>query len=96
MGMTHRTAGVLKYHLVINWKDMGGTIPVDRNTSKVPPITTTQFWTGTGPSVSQISKGRYNIEGTRRFIISQEVSNTEPLDDSINIIPAKQQDSTPS
>ena len=41
-GATYNTAGVLKDPSVVNWKDTGGTIPVDTNTFGIPPITTTQ------------------------------------------------------
>ena len=41
-GATCSAAGVLKDPSVVNWKDTGGTIPVDTNTFGIPPITTTQ------------------------------------------------------
>ena len=87
---------VLKYHSVVNWKDTGGTIPVDRNTIRIPPRTTTQVCTSTGLSVPPISIGIQKIEGPRRSVIPQEVSNSEPLDSSINIIPEEHRDPTPS
>ena len=36
-GATRITAGVLKYPLVINWKDASGTIAVDKKTVGIPP-----------------------------------------------------------
>ena len=58
MGVTHSTAGVIKNPLVINQKEASRPIPVDENTVRIPPITTTQVLTGTGPSVSPIRIGR--------------------------------------
>ena len=92
--MTHSSAGVLKDPLLVNWKDTGKTIPVDRKTVGIPPRTTTQVRTGTGPSVSPISIGNPEIEDPRRSIIPQEVRNTEPLDAYINRFPAKHRDLT--
>ena len=86
-GATRSAAGVLKDPPVVNGKDTGGTISVDRNTFGIPPRTTTQVMTGTGPSVPPISIGIQKIDGTRQSIIPQEVRNAEPLDNSINIIP---------
>ena len=68
-GATRSAEGVLKYPLAVNWKETGGTITVDRNTARIPPRTTTQVWTGTGPSVPPISIWRQKIEGPRRSII---------------------------
>ena len=70
-GATRSTAGVLKDPPVENWKDTGGAIPVDRNTVGIPPRTTTQVHTGTGPSVPPISIWIHNIEGPRWSIITQ-------------------------
>ena len=50
-GATRRAAGVLKDPLVVNWRDTGGTISVDRNTVGIPFRTTTRVWNGAGPSV---------------------------------------------
>ena len=91
---TRRTAGVIKDSLVINWKDASGRIPVDKNTFGIPPITTTQFLTDTGPYALPISIGIQNIEGLRRSIIPQEASNAEPLNASINLFLAKHRDPT--
>ena len=95
-GATYNTAGVLKYPPVVNWKDMSRRIPVDINTAKIPPIITTQVWTGTGSSAPLISIGIQNIDGPRRSIITQKVRNTDPLNTSINRITAKHRDLTPS
>ena len=54
------TAGVCKDPLVINWKDASGLIPVDKNTVVIPPRTTTQVLTITGPSSPPISIGSQN------------------------------------
>ena len=94
-GATRRTESVLKDPLVVSWKETSGTITVDRNTARIPPRTTNQAWTGTEPSVPQISIGRQKIEGTRRSIITQEVRNSKPLDRSINIITARHRDPNP-
>ena len=95
-GVTCSAAGVLKSLPMVNWKDMGETIPVDRNTFGIPPRTTTHVWTGTGTSVPPISTGRQNIDGPRQSIITEEVRNNNPLNNSINIIPAKHRDPKPS
>ena len=87
MGASRSAAGVLKDPQVVNWKDTGGTIPVDRSTVRIPPRNTTQVWTGTGTSVSPIIIGLQNIEGPMRPIIPQEVRNFDPIDASINKIP---------
>ena len=79
-GAMRSDAGVLKDLPAVNWKDTDGTIPVDRNTVGIPPRTTTQVRTGTGPSVPPISIGSQNIEDTRQSIIPQEVRNAKPLD----------------
>ena len=80
---------------MVNWKETGGTITVDRNTVVIPPRTTNQVWAGTGPSIPQISICSHKIRGTRRSIITQEVINAKTLDASINKIPAKHRDPTP-
>ena len=36
-GAMHSAAGVLNDLQVVDWKDMGRMIPVERNTVKVPP-----------------------------------------------------------
>ena len=87
-GATHSAAGVLNNPLVGNWKDVGGSISQDRNTIGMPPRAITPVRIGTGPSVPQSSIGSQNIEGQRRIIIPQEVSNFEPLDDSIIRVPS--------
>ena len=94
--MTRSAAGVIKDHLLVNRKDTSGKISVDRNTFGIPPRTTNQVQTGTGPYVSPISIGRQKIEGPRWSIIPQEVSNTDPLDVFINIYPTKHREPTPS
>ena len=76
-GATHSDAGVLKDPLVVNWRDVGGTIPVDINTVGIPPRTTTKVCTCTGTSVSPIIIGSQNIEGPWRSIIPQEVRNAD-------------------
>ena len=91
---TRSAAGVLKDPPVVNWKDTGGTIPVDINTSGIPPRTTTQVRTGAGPSVPPISIGSQKIEGSRRSIILQEVRNANPLNASINTFPVEHRDPT--
>ena len=91
-GATCSAAGVLKDPPVVNWKDTGKLNPVDRNTTRIPPRTTTQVHTGTGPSVPSTSIGSQEIEGPRRPIIFQEVRNAEPIDASINRITAKHRD----
>ena len=95
-GTTRSAVGVIKNPPVVNWKNTGGMITADRNNVGIPPRTTTQVQTGTGPSVPPISIGRQKIEGPRRSIINQEARNAEPLDASINIISAKHRDPTPS
>ena len=70
-GATRSAVGVLKYHLMVNWKEASGMIPVDRNTIVILPRTNTQVWTGTGPSVPPTSIGVQNIEVPRRSIIPQ-------------------------
>ena len=95
-GATRSAEGVLKDHPLVNWKDTGRTIPVNRKIVGIPPRTTTQVWTGTGPFVPPINIGRQKIEGPRRSIIPQEFRNAQQFDASINIIPAKHRDTTPS
>ena len=95
-GATRSAAGVLKYPPVVNWMDKVRSIPVDRKTVGIPPRTTTQVRTGTGPSVPPISIGSQKIEGPRRSIIPQEVRNAETLDISINRSPDEHRDPTPS
>ena len=89
------TAGVLKDPPVINWKETSGKIPIDRNTVIITPRINTQFHTVTGPSVPPISIQSQKIEGPRRSVIPQEVRNSEPLDSSINLFPAKHRYPTP-
>ena len=36
-GAARKAVGVLKDPPVVNWKDTGGMIPVDRNTVGIPP-----------------------------------------------------------
>ena len=93
---TCSAAGVLKDTPVINWKDMGETIPVDRNTVGITPRTTTQVQTGIGPSVPPSIIGSQKVEDPRQSIIPQEVRNANPLNASINRILAKHRDPTPS
>ena len=81
---------------MVNWKDAIEKIPADRNTVGMPLRTTTQVWTGTGPSAPPISIGRQKIEGPRWSIIPQEVSNAKPRDASINRNLAQYRDPTPS
>ena len=83
-GATCSTAVVPNDPLVINWKDAGESITVDKNTVGIPPRKTTQFLTGTGTSVPPISIWSQKIEGPRRSIIMQEARNSDPLDASIN------------
>ena len=89
MGTTRSTVGVQKYPLVVDFKDTGGTIPVDINTVRIILRNTTQVWTSTGPSVPSIGIRIQNIEAPRRSIIPQEVRIANQLYASINIIPAK-------
>ena len=72
---TRSTAGVLKDTPVINWKDASGPTPVDKSTVIIPPRTTTQVLTGTGPSAPPIRIWNQNIEGPRWSIIKQEARN---------------------
>ena len=95
MGATRSAAGVLKNPPVVNWKYTSGTIPRDRNTVGLPPITTNPVLTGTGPSITPISIGNNKIEVPRRPIIPQEVRNDETLEASINRNPTKNRDPTP-
>ena len=95
-GTTRSAAGVLKDPPVVNWKDVSGLIPQDRNTNVMPPRATTPVRTGTGPSIPPISIGSQKIEGPRRPIISQEVRNGDPLDAYINRTPSKHRDPTPT
>ena len=95
-GATCSTVDVLKYPPVINWKEVSRPIPVDKNTSVIPPRTTTQVLNGTGPSAPQISIRSHNIESSRRSIIPQEARNAKPLDASINRFMAKHTEPTPS
>ena len=92
---TRSTGGFLKDPPVINGKDAIRPITVESNTGRIPPRTTTQVMTGTGPSISPISIGSQNIEGPRRSIILQEARNAEALDASINRFPAEYRDPTP-
>ena len=91
-----RAVGVLKDTTVVNWNYTGGKMPVDRNTVLIHPRTTTQVRTGAGPSVPPIRIGSQKIEVPRRSILTQEVSNSEPLDAFIDIIPVKNRNPTPS
>ena len=77
-GTTRSSADVLKDPPVVNLMDMGGTIPVCKNTVRIPPRTTTQVRISTGPSVPQIRIEIQKIKVLRRSIIPQEVSNTKP------------------
>ena len=92
MGATRSTAGVLKDPPVINWKDASGSILVDKNTVVIPPRTTTQVLTVTGPSVTPISIGSQKIQGPRRSIILQEARNAESLDAFNNRFPDEHRD----
>ena len=83
-GATRSTVVVPNDPSVINWKDTGGPIPVDKNTVGIPPRKTTQFLTGTGTSVPPIRIWIQKIEGPRRSIIMQEARNSDPFDASIN------------
>ena len=95
-GAMRSAAGVLKNTLMVNWMNTGGRIPDDRNTFGIPPRSTTQVRTGNGTSVPPIRIGSQDIEGPRLSIISKEVSNSEPLDASINIIPSEHRYPKPS
>ena len=52
---TRITVDALKDPPVKNWTDASGPIPVDKNSAGIPPRTTTQVLTGTGPSAPPIS-----------------------------------------
>ena len=92
---TRSTTDVLKDPLGVNWKDASRPIPVDKKTVGIPPITTSQVLTGTGPSDSAIRIGRQKIEGTRWSIIMQEDRNAELIDASIHQFLDKHRDPTP-
>ena len=87
--------GVIKDPPLINWKDTSRKIPVDINAIRIPPRTTTNVWTGTGPPVPPFSIEIQKIEGPRRYIIPQDVRNFKPLAASINQFPAEHRDTTP-
>ena len=89
-------ASVLKDTLVVNWKDVGGLIPQDRNIIKISPRATTPVRTGTGPSAPPISIGSQKIGDPRGAIIPKEVMSADPLNASIDIIPSKHRDPTPT
>ena len=93
---TRSAAGVLKDPPMVNWKYASGQIPQDRNTVRIFLRSTTPVWTGTGPSVPPIIIGSQQIEGKSRPIIPQEVTDSKPLDASINRIPTKHKYPTPS
>ena len=95
-GATRRAAGVHKDPPVIKRKEARGMILVDRNNIGIPPRTTTQVWTVTGPSAPLISIGSHNIEGPRRSIIPKEVRNAETIKSSININTDKHRNNKPS
>ena len=95
MGATRSAAGVLKYLSVVNRKETGGKITVDRDTVVIPPRTSNQVWTGIGPSFPLISIGSHKIEGPRRSIIPQEVRNADTINASINRFPAEHRNPTP-
>ena len=95
-GTAPSAARVFKDPPVVNWKDTVGETPQYRNTVGITPRYTTAVWIGTGPYVPPIGIRSQEIDGPRRSIVPQELSNAEPLDASINIIPAKHWDSTPS
>ena len=94
-GAMNITSGVLKDPLVINHKDASGTIPVDKNTVRITPITNTHVLAGTGTSDSPISIGIHKIEGPRRSINPKEARKYNPLDASITRFPAKHRNPTP-
>ena len=54
-GVMRSAVGVLKESHVINWKDMGRMIPLDRSTVEIIPRDTTLVRIGTVPSVPPIS-----------------------------------------
>ena len=56
-GATCSAAGVLKDPPMVNWKDSSRTVPLDRNTVGMPPITTTPVRNGTVPYVPPIIIG---------------------------------------
>ena len=95
IGTVRITLRVLKYPLVVNWKDAGGKITQDRNTVGMPPSATTPVRIGTRPSVPPIIIRGQEIEIPRRSIIPQKVRNADPLDASINRIYSKHRDPTP-
>ena len=95
-GATRRAAGVHKDPPVIKRKEARGMILVDRNNIGIPPRTTTQVWTVTGPSAPLISIGSHNIEGPRQSNITYEFSNAESLETSFDRVPAKHRYPTPS
>ena len=60
-GMAQIITRVFKDPTVVNWNDIGGTIPKDRSTVKIPPRATTPVQIGTGPSVPPINTRSYEI-----------------------------------
>ena len=94
-GAARSAAHVFKDPPAIIWKDMGGTIPQVRKNVGIPPRATAPVRIGTGPSDPPISIRSQDIKGPRRYIITQEVRNSEPLDASINIISSKHRYLTP-
>ena len=96
MGLARSAARILKDPPVVNWKDAGSTTPQYINTVGMPSRATTPVRIGTGPSVPPISIRIQDIEGPRRSVIPQEVSNVDPPDASINRISSKNRDPTPT
>ena len=87
---------VFKDPPVVNWKDTDGTIPRDRNTIVMLLRATTPVWIGTGPLIFQTSMGIQYIGSPRRFIGTQEIRNSKPLETTIIGITAKHKEPEPT
>ena len=83
-GTAPRAAHVYKNPPVVNWKVASRPITIDMNNVGVSPIATTQVLTGTGTSTPPIRIRRQEIGIQRGSIGPQKVSNTHPLETSIN------------
>ena len=87
---------VFKYPTVVNWKDIGGSIPWEGKTSGTPLRFNTPVRIGDGPSVSPTRIEIQKIVSPSRYIGTQEVRNTQPFDTSSNGISDKHRDSAPT
>ena len=96
VGVSRSAARIFEGPPVVNLKDTGETTPREKSTVGITPRATTPVRVGTGPLVSPTRMGSQDIGGPRRFIVPQEVSNTDTLDASINGIYSKHTDPAPT